>query len=90
MKKSTLQTKSNVNISGGTKSMRYFVSLGLLTQGGLFKEFDYPEDFDYSYNRFNYRANLDLDVTSTTTLSFNVSGIVSNDHKPQTSQGASV
>ncbi len=89
MKKSTLQTKSNVNISGGTKSMRYFVSLGLLTQGGLFKEFDYPEDFDYSYNRFNYRANLDLDVTSTTTLSFNVSGIVSNDHKPQTSQGAS-
>ena len=34
-------------------------------------------------------ANLDLDVTSTTTLTFNVSGIVSNDNKPLTSQGAS-
>ena len=89
MKKSTLQTKSNINISGGTKSVRYFVSLGLMTQGGLFKEFDYDQDFDYSYNRFNYRANLDLDVTSTTTLTFNVSGIVSNDNKPLTSQGAS-
>ncbi len=89
MKNSTLQTKSNINISGGSKKVRYFISLGLMTQGGLFKEFGYDENFDYSYNRFNYRANLDLDVTSTTTVSFNVSGIVSNDHKPQTSQGAS-
>lgn len=88
MKKSTLQTKSNVNISGGTKQVRYFVSLGLMTQGGLFKEFDYDQHFDYSYSRFNYRANLDLDVTSTTTVTLNVSGIASNDHKPLTSGGA--
>lgn len=89
MKNSTLQTKSNVNISGGTKQVRYFVSLGLMTQGGLFKEFDYGQDLDYSYSRFNYRANLDLDVTSTTTITFNVSGITSTDHKPLTSGGAS-
>lgn len=89
MKKQTLQTKSNLNISGGTKTVRYFISLGLMTQGGLFKEFGYDQDFDYSYSRFNYRANLDLDVTPTTTVTFNVAGIVSNDHKPQTGQGAS-
>lgn len=89
MKNSTLQTKSNLNISGGTKSVRYFVSLGLMTQGGLFKEFNYDENFDYSYKRFNYRANLDIDVTPTTTVTFNVSGIVSNDNKPRTGQGAS-
>lgn len=89
MKKTTLQTKSNVNISGGTKDVRYFVSLGLMTQGGLFKEFDYDENFSYSYNRFNYRSNLDIDVTPTTKVSFDVSGIVSSDHKPRTSQGAS-
>ena len=57
MKKSTLQTKSNINISGGTKSVRYFVSLGLMIAGAVFfKEFDYDQDFDYSYNRFNYRC----------------------------------
>lgn len=88
MKNTTLQTKSNVNISGGTKNVRYFVSLGMMTQGGMFKEFDYDENFDYSYTRFNYRSNLDLDVTSTTTITFNVSGITSTDHKPRTSQGA--
>jgi TonB-linked SusC/RagA family outer membrane protein len=88
MKSSTLQTKSNVNISGGTKDVRYFVSVGLMTQGGLFKTFDYDQNFTYNYSRFNYRANLDLDVTSSTTISFNVAGVASNDHKPRTSEGA--
>lgn len=89
MKDVTLQTKHNVNISGGTKSMRYFVSAGLMTQGGLFKEFDQDYDFGYQYKRFNYRANLDLDVTKTTTISFNVAGNVSNADKPNTGQGSS-
>lgn len=86
MKTNTLQTKSNVNISGGAKNVRYFVSLGLLTQGGMFEEMGFKENFDYSYNRFNYRTNLDLEVTPTSTITFNVSGIVSNDHKPYTGQ----
>ena len=89
MKDMTLQTKHNVNISGGTKSMRYFVSAGLMTQGGLFKEFGQDYDYGYQYNRFNYRANLDLDVTKTTTVSFNVAGNTSNADKPNTGQGSS-
>ena len=89
MKDVTLQTKHNVNISGGTKSMRYFISAGLMTQGGLFKEFNQDYDYGYQYNRFNYRANLDLDVTKTTTISFNVAGNVSNADKPNTGQGSS-
>ena len=89
MKDVTLQTKHNVNISGGTKAMRYFVSAGLMTQGGLFKEFNQDYNYGYQYNRFNYRANLDLDVTKTTTISFNVAGNVSNADKPNTGQGSS-
>ena len=89
MKKSTLQSKHNLNISGGTKTARYFVNVGYFTQGGLFKEFDQGYDFDYRYNRFNFRANLDLDVTKTTTISFNSSISVSNANKPYTGQGAS-
>ena len=89
MKKSTLQTKHNLNISGGTKNARYFINVGYFTQGGLFKEFDQGYDFDYRYNRFNFRANLDLDVTKTTTISFNAAGSISNANKPYTGQGAS-
>lgn len=89
MKDMTLQTQSNVNISGGTKNLRYFISGGMFTQGGLFKEFDENYHNDYRYKRFNFRANLDLDITSTTKLSANLAGVVDDAHKPYTGQGSS-
>lgn len=84
----TLQTQHNVNISGGTDRVRYFISAGAYTQGGLFKEFDLPYNLSYQYNRFNYRSNLDIDVTKTTTLSMNIAGNVNNASKPYTGQGS--
>lgn len=82
------QTQSNINISGGTERARYFVSAGFYSQGGLFKEFDLPYDLSYQYKRFNYRTNLDLDVTKTTTLSLNLAGNVNNAWKPYTGVGS--
>ena len=89
MKKATTQSNHTVNISGGTDRVKYFVSAGYMTQGGLFEEFDQPWDYGYQYDRFNYRANLDIDVTKTTKISFNVAGNVSNADKPRTGQGSS-
>lgn len=77
-----IQTQHNVNISGGTKRMRYFVSMGAFTQDGLFKQLSLPYDFNFKYNRFNYRANLDFDVTSTTILSVNIGGRVDTKNTP--------
>ncbi|HWK57156.1 MAG TPA: TonB-dependent receptor [Parapedobacter sp.] len=74
LKPSAFQTQENVNISGGTKAVRYFVSLGYLKQDGLFRIFDLPDNNNYSYNRYNYRVNLDIDVTKTTTLSLTTGG----------------
>ena len=89
MKKSTLQTKHNVNISGGTKGVRYFISAGMYTQGGLFKEFGMDKNFGYEYARFNYRSNLDIDVTKTTKLSINIAGNHSSKDTPYSSLGTS-
>ena len=89
MKDATLQTQHNVNISGGSEKVRYFISAGVFTQGGLFKQFNQDYDNSYAYNRFNYRANLDMDVTKTTTVSLNIAGNMSNANKPYTGQGAS-
>lgn len=69
-----IQTQHNVNISGGTDRIRYFVSAGAFTQDGLFKQQSLPYDFNFKYQRFNYRANLDFDVTKTTTISVNLGG----------------
>ena len=89
MKDVTLQSQHNMTISGGTKKVRYFISAGMYTVGGLFKEFDMDYDYGYQYQRFNYRTNLDLDVTRTTTLSINVARTVDEADKPYTSQGSS-
>lgn len=85
----TLQSQHNLNISGGTDKVRYFISAGAYTQGGLFNEFSLPYGISYQYRRFNYRSNLDIDVTKTTTISFNVAGNVNSSEKPRTSQGSS-
>ena len=88
LKDMTLQTQHNINISGGTDRVRYFISAGAYTQGGLFEEFDLPYNLSYQYNRFNYRSNLDIDVTKTTTLSMSIAGNVNNASKPYTGQGS--
>ena len=41
-----------------------------------------PYDLTFQYKRFNYRSNLDIDVTKTTTLSFNMSGSIDNLNRP--------
>lgn len=89
MKSATLQSQHNMSISGGTDKVRYFISAGAYTQGGLFNEFDLPYNLSYQYRRFNYRTNLDMDVTKTTTLSFNISGNIDNSDKPNNSNGTS-
>lgn len=79
-----LQTQHNVNISGGTDRVRYFTSLGYLYQDGMLKQFD-ALDYNnkFSYNRFNYRANLDIDVTKTTLFKINIGGRVGVTHEPR-------
>ena len=72
-----LQTKNNINISGGTDNLRYFVSLGYLYQNGILKDApNLPYDNNYKYNRYNYRANLDFKLTQTTTMKLGVGGNV--------------
>lgn len=81
--KAAVQTQHNVNISGGTKDIRYFVSLGFLYQNGLFKQLEGLDyDNNYKYTRYNYRANLDVNLTPTTTMKFNMGGIVGNKREP--------
>ena len=86
-RKAFLQTKNNINISGGSDKVRYFVSMGYMFQNGLLKQIpgvDY--DNNYAYNRYNYRANLDFKLTETTDMHFNLSGVIGNTQEPYTTR----
>jgi len=89
LKSSTFQQQHNVNVSGGNKKVKYFLSAGMYTQDGLFKSFGRDYDFTYDYQRFNYRGNIDIDVTNSTKVSINISGKVDDSSKPRTGQGSS-
>ena len=82
-RKAFIQTKNNINISGGSDKVCYFVSMGYMFQNGLLKQIpDVPYDNNYSYNRYNYRANLDFKLTETTDMKFNISGVIGNTREP--------
>lgn len=82
IKPASMQTQHNINISGGTDRVRYFTSIGALTQDGIFRSFDTDYNANFVYQRYNYRANLDIDVTSSTLLKVNLGGRVENTHEP--------
>ena len=68
-------SNANFNVSGGTDAIKYFVSLGYAYQGDFFKAYNQGyDDTRYWYHRFNYRTNIDFNLTKNTTLSLNVGG----------------
>lgn len=82
MKPYAMQNAANMNIRGGSKKVKYFVSLGYLNQDGLFKTFDSEYDYNYSFNRYNYRTNLDVDLTPTTKIGITLGGRVGVKNEP--------
>ncbi len=90
IKNSALQAQHNFSISGGTERARYFVSLGAFTQDGLFESFEDEYDSNFRYNRYNYRVNLDLDLTNSTLMSINLGGRVNDRRAPNYEGGSNI
>ena len=73
------QQQYNLSLNGGTEKTRYFISLGHVNQNGLYS--------NSNFKRYNFRSNIDVDATSTTRISLDVSGRMENRNAP--SQDAS-
>lgn len=67
---------ASLNVSGGTKSVRYFASADFLSEGDLFKKYDNNRGYDpgYGFNRLNVRSNLDFQITSSTVFKVGLAG----------------
>ena len=74
MKKTAPQQQYNISVRGGNKIARYFVSVGMLNQDGLFRTFSKDKNTNFSYNRYNYRANVDFNLGKYNELSVNLGG----------------
>lgn len=79
----------SLTFSGGKRDARYFVALGYANYGGLYKNTD-PErslNSDYKYDRYNVRANFDVNITKFLSSSVNFRGTVVNKKFPNANEG---
>lgn len=84
-KDASFQTQHNITISGGSKSVKYFTSIGYLYQDGMFKNLGTDYNSNFNYNRYNYRTNFDIDVTKTTSMKLNIGGRLEKRNEPNAS-----
>lgn len=82
LKKFPMSYRANVNVSGGTDFARYFASVAYTFDDDMIKTDADPMGRGYkaqnSYERLNFRTNLDLNVTKSTVFSVNLAGYVGN------------
>lgn len=76
-------TRANMSVAGGSDFLRYsLVASWYNEQGVIATDKTLPYDTSISLNRYNMRANVDLDITKTTTMRLNVGGYMQNRHGP--------
>lgn len=79
-------TRGNMTVSGGTNILRYSLTASVYHETGIMETDDtLPYDTGSKLTRFNMRANVDLDLTKTTLLRFNVGGYLQNLRKARSS-----
>lgn len=72
------QVNGNVDISGGTDNVKYFISAGAFNQNGNLNDFTDPRNEgvknNYFYHRYNFRSNLDIQATKSLKIRLDVTG----------------
>ncbi|WP_026880232.1 SusC/RagA family TonB-linked outer membrane protein [Hymenobacter norwichensis] len=78
------QYRANLDLSGGTDRVKYFVSAGYLYQNGLLKDFGKGQGVNnnFFHQRYNYRSNLDISVTKSTDVRVDLYGNFAQTNDP--------
>ena len=72
-------TRGNMTVAGGSNILRYSLTASVYHETGIMAtDKSLPYDTGTKLTRFNMRANVDLDLTKTTLLRFNVGGYLQN------------
>ncbi|MEC3879151.1 SusC/RagA family TonB-linked outer membrane protein [Parapedobacter sp. 10938] len=85
-------TSYNLTFKGGSETVRYFGLLNLLTEQGLYiKSGDASENSKNSrLTRYNFRTNIDVDITKNMMASLTLSGTVEDKANPAANSTSSL
>lgn len=75
-KKIAQNHRVNANVSGGGQIARYYISGSFYNEGSIYKT-DNMNDYNTSiqYNKFNFRSNVDINISPTTVLQVSLANI---------------
>ncbi|MDR1343523.1 MAG: TonB-dependent receptor [Prevotellaceae bacterium] len=76
--------QSHLSVSGGGENSRFYLSLGINNNEGIFKQDESVKKYssNVSYNKYNFRGNIDANLTSTTELSLNLETVFVTQNAP--------
>ena len=84
-KERAMTTKANVNVTGGTKNIRYYAGGSYYFEDGIFNvEKNDRYNSQMNYRRFNFRTNVDINITPSTTLGMDLSTQFTKKNQPGT------
>jgi TonB-linked SusC/RagA family outer membrane protein len=79
-------TRGNLSVSGGSDFLRYSLVASMFRESGITeRDYSLPYDTSIKLQRYNVRANVDLDITKTTLFRLNVGGYMQKRRAPNTS-----
>lgn len=88
-KKHTTQSINNLSITGGNQVFRYFTNVGFTLQEGIYREDKtVPYKTNSSIKRYNFRSNVDVNLSKNLTMDLSLGGIVQNSNYPGVRGGA--
>ncbi len=67
-----------LTFSGGNNFARYFVMGGFMSSAGLYANTDKDNSSNINFQRFNFRANVDIDITKSLLVQVGLGGRVEN------------
>ena len=84
LKKGAPSYYANISFSGGSDNVRYFVTGRYTGENGRYRTSSSENKYNTNstYERWNYRANVDMNLTRTTVLSVGVGGWLINRTSP--------
>ena len=83
LRESTNSLQGNVNISGGGKLARYYMSLFYRTNDAIYKQEGMDKyHSDVRRNQYSFRSNIDVDVTSSTKVSLLLAAKLVDQNRP--------
>ncbi len=82
--------RATLSAQGGSKAVQYFGSLAYLHEGDMFTDYDNGKGYspNYNYDRFNFRSNIDFNLTKTTKFKLNLSGYYSQKNTNYNNEGS--